>query len=586
MERTTNKISNVGTVTISLKYSVKSFSVTSKTSLLTFIMFLIAALPSLAQTKHVQNGVEYTLNSDGFAIVSGYTRDLPSEVIILPKITKGNKEYILTSIGKNAFFNCKNISSVTIPESVTAIGEWSFCQCTSLTSVIIPDGVAKIGDYSFLDCSSLTSVIMKEGILEIGCRAFAKCKSLISITIPNSVIRIDSDAFEDIANVNYKGYASGRPWRAKNINGTIDGDFVYSDTDKTKITAYIGKGGDVTVPFGVATIGRYAFQNCTNLTSVHLPSGLNAIDRCAFGYCSNLMSVNIPFGVTIIGDRAFYGCKGLISLTIPSSVKKIGDEAFENIPNVNYSGSHYSMWGAKTINGTIDGDFVYANSEKKQLTAYIGVFADIAIPEGVTSIGTRAFAHSNIKTVIIPESVTSIGWLAFSNCDGLRSVNIPESVTTIGKGAFMNVANINYGGYAADSPWDAKTRNGIIKGNFVYDDVARTQLTAYIGEDSSVTIPQSVKYIRNRAFSRNEKLNENLKVVIIPKNVANIGEGAFGRCFNVTDVYCYANPMYLSWNGEGFMQYGVTKFHVPAIFLAKYKSKFGETANVTFIGDL
>ena len=595
MEEVAAKIHKLEIGAIVREDNGKTLSAASKASILAFIGLLIAALPSLAQTKYVKYGVEYTLyvhdaieytlNDDGTAIVSKHTDKLPQNVIIPSKITISNKEYTVTNIDEYAFSYCETITSVTIPGSITTIGNDAFNNCTSLLSVTIPGNVSKIGNNAFKDCTKLTMVTLNEGLVEIGWNAFANCKNLITLSVPKSVMRIGSHAFEGIANVNYKGYASGKPWDAKTINGTIEGDFIYSDAEKTILTAYIGKDSDIIIPNGVISIGRNAFYECDSLLSVHLPLGLKTIDWCAFRYCSNLKSINIPEGVTDINYGAFQGCKGLISLTIPTSVKKIGDKAFDDIPNVNFPGpqSLIMFKGAKTINGTIDGDFVYEDTGKKQLSAYIGDDINIVIPQGVVAIGKNIFSgNQNIKSVEIPESVTSIDYLAFANCYGIKTLNIPESVTSIGKGAFMRVANVNYGGRAAGSPWNARTRNGIIKGDFVFDDAEKTQLTAYIGEDTIATIPQGVKKIHIEAFVG----CENLKKVIIPKTVTTIGEDAFLGCKNVTDVYCYANPMYLSWDGDGFMQYGATKFHVPATLLAKYESEFGEDANVEFIGDL
>lgn len=565
-----------------------------KIGIMTWVILLMTSIPVLSQSKYicdgieytlyVQDAIEYTLNDDGTAIVSKHTDKLPSNVIIPSKITYLNKEYTVTSIGEFAFFGCENIVSVTIPESITTIEYNAFDDCSNLFSITIPNNVSKIGNNAFEDCASLTTVTLNEGLLEIGSYAFANCKNLLFLSIPNSVMRIGISAFKEIANVNYKGYASGKPWDAKTINGTIDGDFVYSDTAKTQLTAYLGKGSDVNIPFGVVSIGRCVFRDYTDLTSIHLPNSLKIIDWGAFEYCQNLISINIPEGITTIGDKAFYGCKSLVSLTIPSSVKKIGDEAFENIPNVNYRGSHYANWGAKTLNGTIDGDFVYADTEKTKLTAYIGISTDIVIPQGVTNIGNYVFTgyEKIIKNVTIPQSVKSIDYATFAFCVRLKTINVPESVTKIGEHAFADVANVNYGGSAMGSPWDARTRNGIVKGDFVFDDVEQTQLTAYIGEDSIANIPQGVKNIHIKTFA----WCENLKKLIIPKTVTSIGKNAFIGCNKVSDVYCYANPIYLSWDGDGFMRNAGTKFHVPADLLAQYERIFGEDANVEFIGDL
>ena len=62
---------------------------------------------------------------------------------------------------------------------------------------------------------------------------------------------------------------------------------------------------------------------------------------------------------------------------------------------------------------------------------------EAVIPEGVKSIGDRAFYRSlGLQSIMIPESVTSIGKEAFTECRKLQSIHIPESVTSIGEKAF------------------------------------------------------------------------------------------------------------------------------------------------------
>ena len=67
----------------------------------------------------------------------------------------------VTEIGDSAFFNCKNLTSVTIGNSVTSIGDQAFYGCSSLTSATIPAGVTSIGGLAFGECTKLTTVNYK-----------------------------------------------------------------------------------------------------------------------------------------------------------------------------------------------------------------------------------------------------------------------------------------------------------------------------------------------------------------------------------------------------------------------------------------
>ena len=117
----------------------------------------------------------------------------------------------------------------------------------------------------------------------------------------------------------------------------------------------------------------------------------------------------------------------------------------------------------------------------------------VKIPEGVTSIGMRAFSQcTNLTSVVIPEGVTSIGDGAFEYCGNLTSVTIPESVTSIEEDAF-------------------------------HGDMSLT----------SVTIPEGVTSIEEYTFS----MCGSLTSVVIPEGVTSIGEYAFRECKNLTIYY-------------------------------------------------
>lgn len=105
-----------------------------------------------------------------------------------------NQMEIPTKIGA-IFFNCSDIISVEIPNSVTNVGFRAFSGCTGLTSVTIPNSVTSIGGYAFLGCTGLTSVTIPNSVTSIGDAAFGWCDNLTSVTIPNSITSIGSNAF-------------------------------------------------------------------------------------------------------------------------------------------------------------------------------------------------------------------------------------------------------------------------------------------------------------------------------------------------------------------------------------------------------
>ena len=130
-----------------------------------------------------------------------------------------------------AFYECTDLMSIIIPNSVTTIRSHAFEGCTSLTSVTIPNSVTLIDNYAFSDCRALTSIDIPNTIREIYPSAFSGCTGLTSVTIPNSVTKIDNSVFSDC----------------------------------TSLTS-------VTIPNSVTEIGNCAFYGCTNLKTIYVES--------------------------------------------------------------------------------------------------------------------------------------------------------------------------------------------------------------------------------------------------------------------------------------------------------------------------
>ena len=422
----------------------------------------------------------------------------PSGQTLYYNIVNGSAQVTYQNSSSPSYSNLTG--ALTIPSSVTYNG-------TTYT-------VTSIGNYAFRYCTGLTSVTIPNSVTSISDGAFSGCSGLTSVTIPNSVTTIGDYAFFGVRHIEYYGNATGSPWGAISMNGITEGDFVFSDATKQVLLAYSGAGGSVVIPSTVETIGSSAFYGCTGLTSVTIPNSVTSIGDYAFYGCSGLTSVTIPNSVVSIGEGAFCDCWELTSVIIPSSVTSIGVDAFYNVRHIEYYGNAAgSPWGAISMNGVTEGDFVYSDATKHVLLAYIGAGGNAVIPSTVETIGTKAFyGCTGLTSVTIPNSVTSIGDGAFYYCIGLTSVTIPNSVTSISDGAFSGCSGLT----SVTIP-NSVTSIGI---SAFYNCSGLT----------SVTIPNSVTSIGNYAFYNCSGLTS----ITIPNSVTSIGNHAFYGCSGLT----------------------------------------------------
>jgi hypothetical protein len=211
----------------------------------------------------------------------------------------------------------------TIPNSVTAIGAGAFSGCSSLASVAIPVGVTSIGRYSFYGCNGLTDITIPDGVTHLGSHVFTECGGLSSITIPHGITSIGDYAFA--------------------LCYGLDEVSIPNSVTSIGVSAFEGCGSliDVSIPGSVTSIGSLAFYECYNLSNVTIYNGVTSIGSSAFFLCDSMDSITIPESVISIGGGAFYGCAipgGVIfqgdAPTIGEDIFNVQREAENNYPSV------------------------------------------------------------------------------------------------------------------------------------------------------------------------------------------------------------------------------------------------------------
>ena len=220
-----------------------------------------------------------------------------------------------------------NVGTIIIEQGITKIGDYAFSNCWA-TSVTIPDSVTSIGNSAFQSCSKLTSITIPNSVTSIGTSAFYYCFALTSMTIPASVISIGTRAFAGLDKITEIVVSPDNPNYA-----SIDG-ILYNKSLTILHTAPSGYAGNLVIPAGVNSIGDYAFEKCSGLTSITIPDSVTSIGIYAFENCSGLTSIIISKNVTTIQLRTFKNCSGLTSITIPDRVKSIGIDAFIGCNNL------------------------------------------------------------------------------------------------------------------------------------------------------------------------------------------------------------------------------------------------------------
>ena len=138
-------------------------------TLFLFSLILSAVFSTSALAYDVEvDGIYYQILKGKTAEVTSGEEKYSGEVVIPSSITFKGQKTTVTSIGKKAFYNCKGLTSVTIPNSVTSIRDYAFQNCSGLTSITIPNSVTSIGESAFMECSGLTSVTIGNSVTSIG----------------------------------------------------------------------------------------------------------------------------------------------------------------------------------------------------------------------------------------------------------------------------------------------------------------------------------------------------------------------------------------------------------------------------------
>ena len=177
-----------------------------KRPLLLLTVLLSAML--LSAQSFTLDGLTYQCSDETSATVTGIEYQASNGHVTVPeKVTDPStgKSYTVTAIGNNAF-EWKNLTGITLPETITHIGKEAFSSCSSLKEIVMPQALEVIDEYAFSSCSELEKITIPGNSLKtIARRAFNGCRNITDIycyvTTPPSIKltypSFDSSVFEN-----------------------------------------------------------------------------------------------------------------------------------------------------------------------------------------------------------------------------------------------------------------------------------------------------------------------------------------------------------------------------------------------------
>ena len=334
------------------------------------------------------------------------------------KLTKFVLPDSVTSLGNHCFFNCTELTDLTIPVSLNSYGNETypaFQGCMAIKNVIFTRGNGVPFDYSHWWGSACNTklapwnmnpyitkkIVISDDVTSLGKYMFLGC-NISELTIPVNVKCGDSKAFcvdgEGFTNLTKltitKGNGSGPDYD--------DSSCKYNPWNTaTKIDL-------LTVEEGVTRLGAYTFYGCT-APKVVLPNSLGALGAYTFGRC-NIQDLTIPISLNAVWlDKypAFgYPQRGMTTITFT--------------PGTGYG-------------------FDYAKNEGSNCWCentpwYISLrcVSTIVFEEGIKHIGTNAFHDLMIGCIRLPSTVESLGEYAFYQCWHVSGLVIPISLDAVG----------------------------------------------------------------------------------------------------------------------------------------------------------
>lgn len=420
-------------------------------------LYLLPVLWSMNAVAFDIDGISYHVLSESNRTVSAEAaaNDVAGSVVIPGHISQDGAEYTVTKISAGAFSGCRQLTSITIPETVQTLGERAFYECEKLESVRLSDNITQIGDWTFTRCHQLKVINIPKSLARIGEYAFLSCKNIEELAFPSTLTSISEGAFMGCRGLRSLTVDEGN-------QRYLCEDGVLFNNKKTTLMLFPAQSAKThyDIPATVSSIWSGAFSG-SKLKSISLPPTLKRIDNNAFCNLTQLESISIPASVTGIGFGAFSGCTSLRELYVPNTVQSIGESAFEGCESLV---KIHLPDGLTRIEGFLfDGCISLSEVNAPSGVSHVGVAAfrncgsltTFQIPQEVTAIDYGAFEGcSRLEEIVIPDKVQAVSGETFLGCIAVKKLTIGRSMRELGAASFYSCENIREVRSYIEEPFD------------------------------------------------------------------------------------------------------------------------------------
>lgn len=405
-----------------------------------------------SRLSEIQQGVSSSYIPEGVKYIGEYafanTKGLTAEF----ELSKN-----LTEIKEGLFYN-SNVMNVSMNGLVTKIGKKAFAECANMTTLYVPISVSEI--YTDDDINN---------------NAFGYVNGKVNTQLWVGT-RKDSAAYKYCTDAGINAYEHyGQPYRYGYFKDITVGSGSASTKDKiiweyyiednsvilrAADSSYIVESNGASSQFFEYSFDLFEYQRISSLPNaetINISASKLILDKTSEFTAPNLISLFNPEEVTVhnalrkIGPKTFANCTKIKEVYLPMALSEVGDYAFENCTSLKDVRLGYGIndipvglfYECRNVEIVDLGNVVLHNIGEKAFyncnsLKFVNLSNVTSFKDGV--VGPYAFYNCvNLQEIVIPENIKSIGTRAFYNCVQAQSIKIGSNVQYIGVDAFANL---------------------------------------------------------------------------------------------------------------------------------------------------